>query len=66
VPCVPVLRAARAGGFAGPVVLEHEARWHPEAAPIDAAIDGAQALVAAARDTAGPPTESPWAAAGRC
>jgi hypothetical protein len=35
---------ARAGGFDGPVVLEHEARWHPDAAPIDDAIEGALAL----------------------
>ncbi|MEV6847520.1 hypothetical protein [Actinoplanes sp. NPDC051411] len=35
---------ARAAGFDGPVVLEHEARWYPDAAPIDDAIDGALQL----------------------
>jgi hypothetical protein len=39
-----VLALARAGGFDGPVVLEHEARWYPGAAPIDDAIQGALAL----------------------
>ncbi|MFI6071747.1 sugar phosphate isomerase/epimerase family protein [Actinoplanes sp. NPDC051343] len=44
VPCREVLALARAGGFDGPVVLEHEARWYPGAAPIDDAIEGALAL----------------------
>jgi sugar phosphate isomerase/epimerase len=42
VPCREVLARARAAGYTGPVVLEHEARWHPGAAPIDDAIAGAQ------------------------
>lgn len=44
VPCREVLALARAGGFDGPVVLEHEARWYADAAPIDDAIEGALAL----------------------
>jgi sugar phosphate isomerase/epimerase len=44
VPCREVLTLARAAGFDGPVVLEHEARWYPGAAPIDDAIDGALQL----------------------
>lgn len=43
-PCPEVLTLARAAGFDGPVVLEHEARWYPDAAPIDDAIDGALQL----------------------
>ncbi|GIM89109.1 sugar phosphate isomerase/epimerase family protein [Paractinoplanes toevensis] len=45
VPGREVLDLARAAGYAGPVVLEHEARWYPDAAPIDDAIDGALALL---------------------
>ncbi|MEU8656083.1 sugar phosphate isomerase/epimerase family protein [Actinoplanes philippinensis] len=44
VPNAEVLTLARAAGFTGPVVLEHEARWYPDAAPIDDAIAGARRL----------------------
>jgi len=47
VPCREVLAEARAAGFTGPVVLEHEARWYPDAAPIDDAIAGARTLLGA-------------------
>ncbi|GIF40684.1 sugar phosphate isomerase/epimerase [Actinoplanes xinjiangensis] len=40
VPNAEVLTLARAAGFTGPVVLEHEARWYRDAAPIDDAIAG--------------------------
>lgn len=46
VPLHEILSAARSTGFTGPVVLEHEARWYPEAAPIDEAIAGAQHVLA--------------------
>lgn len=45
VPILEILAEARAAGFAGPIVLEHEARWYPDAAPIGDAIDGARDLV---------------------
>jgi sugar phosphate isomerase/epimerase len=45
VPCREVLARARETGFTGPVVLEHEARWYPDAAPVDDAIAAAKALV---------------------
>jgi hypothetical protein len=45
VPCREVLALARSGGFDGSVVLEHEARWYPDAAPIDDAIEGALGLM---------------------
>jgi sugar phosphate isomerase/epimerase len=48
VPLREVLAEAAATGFTGPVVLEHEARWYPDAAPIDDAIAGAQQVLAAA------------------
>jgi sugar phosphate isomerase/epimerase len=47
VPLPQILAAARATGFTGPVVLEHEARWYPDAAPIEEAIAGAQRVLAA-------------------
>jgi sugar phosphate isomerase/epimerase len=46
VPLQAVLSAAREGGFTGPVVLEHEARWYADAAPIDQAIAGALRVLA--------------------
>ena len=49
VPIREVLAEARAAGFTGPVVLEHEARWYPDAAPIGDAIDGARNLVLTSR-----------------
>jgi sugar phosphate isomerase/epimerase len=52
VPLAGVLAAARGAGFDGPVVLEHEARWYADAAPIDATIDGAWRVLAAAGGTA--------------
>lgn len=48
VPLPEVLTRAREAGFDGPVVLEHEARWYPDAAPIDETIEGAQRVLAAA------------------
>jgi sugar phosphate isomerase/epimerase len=45
VPLREVLVRARDVGFAGPVVLEHEARWYTEAPPIDDAIAGAQQVL---------------------
>jgi sugar phosphate isomerase/epimerase len=47
VPLNDVLNLAVAAGFAGPVVLEHEARWYADAAPIDDAIAGALRVLAA-------------------
>jgi sugar phosphate isomerase/epimerase len=49
VPLPRILAEARATGFTGPVVLEHEARWYPDAAPIEEAIAGAQQVLADAR-----------------
>ncbi|MET0419960.1 MAG: TIM barrel protein [Actinoplanes sp.] len=46
-PLREVLAEAASAGFTGPVVLEHEARWHPDAAPIAAAITGAQRVLSA-------------------
>ncbi|MBG0563653.1 hypothetical protein [Actinoplanes aureus] len=41
-----MLAEARTAGFTGPVILEHEARWCPDAAPISAAIAAAAGLLA--------------------
>lgn len=51
VPLTGVLTSARATGFDGPVVLEHEARWYADAAPIDATIEGARRVLTAAAAT---------------
>ncbi len=45
VPLRDILRAATGIGFAGPVVLEHEARWYADAAPIDEAIAASKRLL---------------------
>jgi sugar phosphate isomerase/epimerase len=49
IPLREVLSQASAAGYTGPVVLEHEARWYPDAAPIEEAIAGAQQVLAAAQ-----------------
>ena len=47
IPLTEVLAEAVAAGFTGPVVLEHEARWYPDAVPLAMAIAGAQRVLAA-------------------
>ncbi|BBH68429.1 xylose isomerase [Actinoplanes sp. OR16] len=44
VPNAEIVELARRQGFTGPVVLELEARWYPDAPSLDAAIEGARGL----------------------
>ncbi|MEV6520990.1 TIM barrel protein [Longispora sp. NPDC051575] len=48
VPLVETLAAARAVGYSGVVVLEHETPWYPDAEPFEAAVAGFVDLVRAA------------------